>query len=87
VHTALSVPDLLAGRIETDRLAGHGLVVIGLALLLVHRRVTRDGDGARQHPTVPDETRPGPPEPTEPDLLFDREIGGGLALSARRDAA
>jgi predicted anti-sigma-YlaC factor YlaD len=42
VLTALSVPDLVAGRVDPSRLAGHGVVVIGLVLLLVFRILQRD---------------------------------------------
>src|ERR1700754_2605503 len=46
VLTALSVPDLFAGRVDPSRLVGHGVVVIGLVLLLVFRILHRD-DGGR----------------------------------------
>ncbi|HEY4421342.1 MAG TPA: hypothetical protein VGN22_17590 [Pseudonocardia sp.] len=46
VLTALSVPDLVAGRVDPGRLVGHGVVVIGLVLLLVFRILNRD-DGGR----------------------------------------
>ncbi|GAA1237281.1 zf-HC2 domain-containing protein [Pseudonocardia alaniniphila] len=46
VLTALSVPDLVAGRVDPSRLVGHGVVVIGLVLLLVFRALHRD-DGGR----------------------------------------
>jgi predicted anti-sigma-YlaC factor YlaD len=46
VLTALSVPDLVAGRVDASRLVGHGVVVLGLVLLLVFRMLNRD-DGGR----------------------------------------
>jgi predicted anti-sigma-YlaC factor YlaD len=43
---ALSAMDLIAGHVEAGRLAGHVPVIVGLVLLLLHARLTRDGDGA-----------------------------------------
>ena len=45
VLVVLSVPDLLAGRVDPSRLVGHGLVVAGLVLLLAHRLLARGGGG------------------------------------------
>jgi predicted anti-sigma-YlaC factor YlaD len=88
VLTVLSVPDLLAGRVDGARLVGHGLVVVGLLLLLVHRALTRDGgDGTRAGTRSPE---PGPTDPlleaAEP--LRRRSFGGdeGLKPAGRRVA-
>jgi len=43
---ALSAVDLIiGGRVEVGRLLTHGLVVVGLVLLVALRRLTRDGGG------------------------------------------
>lgn len=60
VLAALSVVDLVAGRVEPDRLLGHALVVVGLVLLLVHRRVLRDGGGRTAPRPHPGPVRAGP---------------------------
>jgi predicted anti-sigma-YlaC factor YlaD len=46
--TVLSVADLLAGRVDAARLAGHLVVAAGLLLLLLHRRLSDHGDGDGQ---------------------------------------
>jgi predicted anti-sigma-YlaC factor YlaD len=46
--TVLSVADLLAGRVDATRLAGHLVVAAGLLLLLLHRRLSDHGDGDGQ---------------------------------------
>ncbi|TCK25979.1 putative anti-sigma-YlaC factor YlaD [Pseudonocardia endophytica] len=46
VLAVLSAVDLVAGRVEPDRLATHVLVLAGFVLLLLHRRVLGD-DGGR----------------------------------------
>jgi predicted anti-sigma-YlaC factor YlaD len=46
VLAVLSALDLVAGRVEPDRLATHALVLVGFLLLLLHRRVL-GGDGPR----------------------------------------
>ena len=46
VLAVLSAMDLVAGRVEPDRLATHALVLVGFLLLLLHRRVLGD-DGPR----------------------------------------
>lgn len=53
VLTVLSVVDLVLGRVDPQRLLGHGLVVTGLGLLLVHRRLSRDGGGSADRATEP----------------------------------
>ncbi|WP_433555745.1 zf-HC2 domain-containing protein [Pseudonocardia xinjiangensis] len=47
VLAGLSALDLIAGRVDPGRILGHGLVVLGLVLLMVlRRRDRREGDGA-----------------------------------------
>jgi predicted anti-sigma-YlaC factor YlaD len=86
----LSVTDLLAGRVDATRLAGHLVVVAGLLLLLLHRRLSHHGDGDRQTGS-----------PADPDLhrlrtgSFDglplgrrgRRDDGGLQPAGHRRAA
>ncbi len=83
---ALSALDLLAGHVEAGRLAGHVPVIVGLVLLLLHARLTRDGGGNAGAPT--DE------EPTRADGgRFGRRFGtggadgGGLQPTAHHRAA
>jgi predicted anti-sigma-YlaC factor YlaD len=45
---ALSALDAVTGKVEADRLVSHGLVVLGLVLLLALPRSHGDGDGARR---------------------------------------
>ncbi|MBW0101355.1 zf-HC2 domain-containing protein [Pseudonocardia sp. KRD291] len=61
VLAVLSVVDLVAGRVDPARLLSHGLLVLGLVLLLLHRRVLRDGGGRAVAPP-----RAGPVRPEEP---------------------
>ena len=57
VLAVLSATDLVAGRVEPDRVATHALVVAGFLLLLLHRRVLGDDGGAgvrgRRRPAGP----------------------------------
>ncbi len=86
---ALSALDLLAGRVDASRLVGHGLVVAGLVLLVLHRRLGSGGGGTaagddRRHDagTGPATAarRAGPTGPARP-------VDGGLEPTARRPAA
>lgn len=45
VLAVLSAVDLVAGRVDPDRLATHALVLAGFLLLLLHGRVLGDDDG------------------------------------------
>jgi predicted anti-sigma-YlaC factor YlaD len=79
---ALSALDLLAGRVEAGRLAGHVPAVVGLVLLLLHARLSRDGGGTtsaagNEAPTRTDDGRFG-----EGDLGT-----GGLQPTAHHRAA
>lgn len=46
VLAVLSAVDLVAGRVDPERLATHALVVAGFVLLLLHRRVLGDDGGS-----------------------------------------
>jgi predicted anti-sigma-YlaC factor YlaD len=87
VLTVLSGVDAVAGRVDVERLATHGLVVLGLVLLLALRRATRDGGGARAGRPP---TRPAIGH-AAPGWHLRRTTGegpsDGLAPSARRRAA
>jgi predicted anti-sigma-YlaC factor YlaD len=91
VLTALSVPDLLAGRVEAGRLAGHALVVLGLILLMTHRILTRGGGDAPAEPGYPHRHRHALGEPSAPprddDVAPEGGAGGGLKPTGRRRAA
>lgn len=83
----LSVLDLVGGRVDVERLLGHGVALAGLILLIVLRRTADDGDGgagrasADGHEARADGAgAPGEHRPR-------RASGGGLAPSARRGAA
>jgi predicted anti-sigma-YlaC factor YlaD len=65
----LSALDLLAGNVTPGRLAGHLPVVAGLALLLLHARLGRDGGGT---------TATGHAEGTGGGHHGDAEFGGGF---------
>ncbi|GAB3562458.1 zf-HC2 domain-containing protein [Amycolatopsis endophytica] len=56
VLAALSTADVVSGAVTAGRLASHGLVLAGLALLFVVRRRHTAGDG---HPGTADSLRPG----------------------------
>ncbi|RZT84446.1 putative anti-sigma-YlaC factor YlaD [Pseudonocardia sediminis] len=63
VLAVLSVVDLIAGRVDPVRLLAHLLLVVGLVLLLLHRRVLRDDGGRavappRFGPVLPDTVLP-----------------------------
>lgn len=45
VLTVLSAFDLIGGRVDAVRLLSHGLVVVGLLLLMALQRLTRGGGG------------------------------------------
>ncbi len=57
VLAVLSAVDLVAGRVEPDRLATHSLVLAGFFLLLLHRHVLGDDGGSAgrrdRRPAVP----------------------------------
>ena len=86
--TALSVPDLLAGRVDPSRLSSHALVVAGLILLVVHRALTRDGGDGSTHRSVPPSGTPeSPPTPAPGGAADGRRVAGwGLEPTARRVA-
>ncbi len=61
----LSALDLVAGRVEPDRLLTHALVLAGFVLLLLHRRVLGDG-GGRTAPARQDRSPVGASDSTLP---------------------
>lgn len=84
---ALSALDLLAGRVDASRLVGHGLVVAGLLLLVLNRRLGNGGGGTarddRRHDAgtgATAERRAGRTEAARP-------LDGGLEPTAHRPAA
>jgi predicted anti-sigma-YlaC factor YlaD len=85
---ALSAFDLAEGRVEVERLLGHGLALAGLVLLMVLGRLADDGGGGADRAT-PDSFEA--PAVGGPDAAGERPTGrasgGGLAPSARRGAA
>ena len=80
---ALSVLDTVAGKVEVDRLISHGLVVLGLALLLALPRARDDGEGPERH--VGPEERRAADRSTLP--LPPRRDDDGLQPTARHRAA
>ena len=84
VLTVLSGVDAVAGRVDPERLVTHGVVVLGLLLLLALHRATRGGGGARAggRPTRPATTGAPGWHRRRADPPTD-----GLAPSARRRAA
>ncbi|ODU01833.1 MAG: hypothetical protein ABS81_19630 [Pseudonocardia sp. SCN 72-86] len=83
VLLATSGVDVLAGRVETGRLAGHTVLVVGLVLMLVlHRAGPRDGGRGRLGSPVTIGTR-DVPEPADTDAA-ERPVD--LRPSARRAA-
>lgn len=58
ILTVLSTFDMLGGRVDPARLLSHGLVVVGLMLLMALQRLTRDGGG---------DTMAAVPEPDRPE--------------------
>lgn len=54
VLTAFCVHDLAAGEVTVARVASHGLLVVGLAMVWLVQRATRDGTGWPGRPTVSD---------------------------------
>lgn len=89
VLTALSLLDLAVGRVEPDRLASHGLVVIGLVLVVALGRFGRRDEGgapgtaASQQESVGNRRRPGESDGGRPSDDGHR----GLKPTARHDAA
>jgi predicted anti-sigma-YlaC factor YlaD len=85
---ALSVFDLVGGRVEVERLLGHGLALAGLVLLMVLGRLADDGGGGAGRSTADGFEAPavGGPDAAE-ERSTRRASGGGLAPSARRGAA
>jgi predicted anti-sigma-YlaC factor YlaD len=80
---ALSTLDVLAGHVTAGRLIGHLPVIAGLALLLLHARLGRDGGTtAAAHDDGPGGTRHRDPRFGRP-----RFGDGGMAPSAHHRAA
>ena len=90
VLAVLSVADLLGGRVDAERLLGHGLAVAGLVLLVGLRLLTGDGGGGsgrrrRASADAGPRTAPHQDELRLPQLRG--EDGDGLAPTARRRVA
>jgi predicted anti-sigma-YlaC factor YlaD len=84
----LSVLDLVGGRVEVERLLGHGLALAGLVLLIVLRRLADDGGDGAGRAATDGLDRPAVGGPDAPEGSRTRRTsGGGLAPSARRGAA
>ncbi|MBW0092988.1 zf-HC2 domain-containing protein [Pseudonocardia sp. KRD-184] len=84
---ALSLVDLLGGRVDPARLLTHGLVLAGFVLLVVLRRLSGDGGGGAGRDTAGSD-RTGPAQPwTSRWTGPSPETGGGPAPTARRRAA
>lgn len=81
--SVLSVPDLLGGRVEPQRLVGHGIALAGLVLLMALRRLTRDGGGGIGHRPADDHVIDGPPQPQWPPLRSLPPADDDLAPTAR----
>lgn len=75
VLAVLSVVDLVAARVDPARLLGHLLLVVGLVLLLLHRRVLRDDGGRAAAPPRAD------PEPAAPALPWSGPAAGPGAVA------
>lgn len=84
---ALSLVDLLGGRVDPARLLTHGLVLAGFVLLVVLRRIGGDGGGgAGRGTSAPDRAHPAQPWTSRSTGRFP-DAGGGLAPTAHRRAA
>ena len=83
VLAALSVLDAVSGRVEVDRLLTHGLVVLGLVLLMALPRVRGDGGGAGRMAPPTEQPRPG----RSIEVLPIRPDDDGLQPTARHHAA
>ena len=85
VLAVLSALDLVAGRVDPERLATHAFVVAGFLLLLLHRRVLGDGGGRAgrrdRRPTI----RYGLPDATPP--LSGSAAGPGAVAQHERRVA
>ncbi|MFR9805471.1 zf-HC2 domain-containing protein [Pseudonocardia sp. RS010] len=91
VLTALSVPDLVAGRVDPARLLGHVLVVAGLVLLVAHRVLVRgDGGGSSEPGRTPSDDPSAAEGPGDARRTAGRDAGRddrrGLEPTARRTA-
>jgi predicted anti-sigma-YlaC factor YlaD len=88
VLAVLSVVDLLGGRVDVERLLGHGLAVAGFALLVGLRLLTGDGGGGSGRRAAAD-TGPRTASVQEETRLpqVRGEGGDGLAPTARRRVA
>jgi predicted anti-sigma-YlaC factor YlaD len=88
VLAVLSLLDVLAGRVEPVRLVGHGLVVVGLVLLIVLRRSVPGGGGSAsgadpEQPTGRSDRR----SPFRPQTWRSAGEGDELAPTAHHRAA
>jgi predicted anti-sigma-YlaC factor YlaD len=85
---ALSALDLLAERVDASRLVGHGVVVAGLVLLVLHRRLGSGGGGTARDDRRHDAgTGPATAERRANPAGTARTVDGGLEPTARRTAA
>lgn len=89
ILTVLSAFDVLGGRVDGGRLLSHGLVVVGLLLLMALQRLNR-GDGDDAVAAVPEPGRPasgdGPGWPA-PHGLPGVDGTDGLRATLHRGAA
>ncbi len=87
VLAVLSLLDVAGGRVDPARLVTHVLVVAGLALLVVLRRVSGDGGGG-SGTGAPPVDRSGSARPRAPRWTGrPPDADGGLAPTARRGTA
>lgn len=84
VLAVLSLLDVSGGRVDPARLLTHGLVVAGLALLVVLRQMSGDGGGGAATGALPAD-RAGSARPRAPRWTGrSPDADGGLAPTARR---
>jgi predicted anti-sigma-YlaC factor YlaD len=87
VLALLSVIDLLGGRVEVERLLGHGIAVAGFVLLVGLRLLTGGGGGDSGRRAAAGAGRRVASGVDEPLPRVQGEDGDGLAPTARRRAA